>query len=114
MECELTSLLVLLVVGGIGFGLGWLAHQAMILTKLASNPDEVIAILQSISQSDWESKQKELNKALKNQPIEVKLVHAENGWLAYNSQGEFLAQGNSRDETIASIEAKFPNKTLIY
>ena len=117
MEVFLLDLLLLLVVGSIGFLLGWHAHTAIMIQRLSDNPDPMIEILKKIKESN------DKDEGLTEQQIRNKEkgwteIHTEqinSVWYVYEKEtNKFLGQGSDLEKTLVEIGSRNPDKTFWY
>ena len=115
MDMFIFDLLLLLIVGTVGFLIGWHAHTAIMIQRLSDNPDPMIEILKKVKESN--DKDSNLTaQQLRNKEkgwIELHTEQINSVWFIYEKEtGIFLGHGTDLTTTLEEIGNRNPDKTF--
>ena len=105
------ALIILGLVFGLGYFVGWMNHAKQLLKRLTDNPDEMIRIL-----NEYKKETANLQSVVKEDTGTAREIEVEqvNGifYLYAKDNGEFLAQASTLDEALKIVERRYPNQTF--
>ena len=87
-----------------GIVVGWIWHARLLFSKILSDPDKMIDLLEKYKSSKPEVQTGE-------RPMRVER-HGDAIYLYAKDTEEFLAQGNSLQEALEIVEKRFPGQTF--
>ncbi len=90
-----------------GIIVGWIWHARMLFSKILSDPDKMITLLEKYKSSKPEEDQIKAD----TRPIRVER-HGNNIYLYAKDTEEFLAQGTSLQEALDVVEKRFPGQNF--
>jgi hypothetical protein len=103
------DILSYVILAVIVFYAGWTIRGAVLIAKLANNPESVIKMLEQIKKiNEAEARGEEYQEG-----VEVESEQVGSVWYAYEKEtGQFLAQGTSLEDAIKAACDRFPEKTF--
>lgn len=90
-----------------GIIVGWIWHARMLFSRILSDPDKMITLLEKYKSS----KPKEDQIKAVSRPMRVER-HGNTIYLYANDTEEFLAQGSSLQEALEVVEKRFPDQNF--
>ncbi len=102
------NFLTVLLVFILGFVAGWHLRTITMLRNMIDNPDEIIKVMNQLKEM---SDQEKMFGGSEADLIEMKIENHQGLTYAYDKHtGEFIAQGDSLENMLASAKQRFPNK----
>lgn len=102
------ELIDIIIVFGSGFVLGWFWQAKRIIGKLVQDPQRTIDLIKKYQEEvEKEQKQSAIKDSIRSIRVEK---HGSTLYLYAKDTDEFLAQGSTLQEALATIEKRFPNQ----